>query len=98
GVRVARYERGRVSHVRGVDLAALEDTLTTWEPTPGQRSPDRLDLYAVGEILGFAVEKPDNRVAFKGIAELGQALAAPIGFSTDPATLLAGSPVGGSKG
>lgn len=73
------YERGRVSHVRGVDLRALEDTLTTWEPTPGHRSPDRLDplVYAVSELLSLSEHKVDARASFVGITTMAQALARP---------------------
>ncbi len=73
------YERGRVSHVIGADLSALEDTLTTWEPAPGQRSPDALDalVHAVGELLGLLSNRRDHQIAFRGIGELSRALAAP---------------------
>jgi phage terminase large subunit-like protein len=73
------YERGRVSHVLGVDLAALEEMLTTWEPTPGHRSPDALDaeVHAVGELLGFASNKPDGKAAFAGLVDLAMAVATP---------------------
>jgi phage terminase large subunit-like protein len=84
------YERGRVSHVVGADLAGLEDLLTTWEPIPGQRSPDALDacVHAVVEILGLVRNAPNYAGGFKGIAELGKQLtqAAP----TNIATLLGG--------
>lgn len=53
------YERGRVSHVLGADLAALEEVLTLWTPSPGARSPDRLDacVSVVTELLGLADER-----------------------------------------
>ena len=71
------YERGRVSHVIGADLAALEDTLTTWEPTPGHRSPDALDalVHAASELLGLAANKVDPSVAFRGLTAANKALA-----------------------
>lgn len=49
------YERGRISHVLGAQLGELEDTLTTWEPAPGARSPDALDAltHAVTELLAL---------------------------------------------
>jgi phage terminase large subunit-like protein len=73
------YERGRVSHVIGSDLTALEDLLTTWEPAPGSRSPDALDacVHAVSELLGFTKNKPDPKAGFTGIVEAGKVLSAP---------------------
>lgn len=73
------YERGRVSHVIGVDLASLEDTLTTWEPTPGARSPDDLDALtaAIKELLGLADNAPDHRTGFEGITQAQKELSAP---------------------
>lgn len=70
------YERGRVHHVIGADLVSLEETLTTWEPTPGARSPDDLDAetHIVGELLGLRHEEVDPTVGFKGIARMGNAL------------------------
>lgn len=70
------YERGRVSHVIGAKLGELEDTLTTWEPAPGQRSPDALDaeVHAVGEILGFGANRTDPRKAFVGIEAAAKSL------------------------
>lgn len=64
------YERGRVSHVRGVDLSSLEDTLTTWEPSPTSKSPDDLDalVAAVVELLGLNDNEPDPRAGFVGFA------------------------------
>lgn len=73
------YERGRVCHVRGADLSKLEETLTTWEPAPGHRSPDRLDalVHAVGELLGFRTDRPDAKAGFVGIKEVAAALTQP---------------------
>jgi phage terminase large subunit-like protein len=73
------YERGRVSHVIGADLRELEDTITTWEPTPGQRSPDALDalVHATTELLGLLTNKGDPAVGFKGIQALAAAVAKP---------------------
>lgn len=91
------YERGRVSHVRGVDLSALEDTITTWEPTPGQRSPDALDaeVHAVGELLGFLTNKASAAESFKGISAVAAAIAQPSGGPMNLAALLGGSGFGG---
>lgn len=92
------YERGRISHVIGVDLSGLEEVLTTWEPAPGQRSPDALDahVHAATELLGLALNKPDPKRAFQGIELLGAMVsgrAAPAGDSL--ATLLGGGDGGG---
>ncbi len=73
------YERGRVSHVKGVELSELEDTLTTWEPEKGKRSPDALDalVHAAIELLGLASNKPDPSHGFKGLAEVNRAVQQP---------------------
>ncbi len=70
------YERGRVSHVMGVDLRELEDTLTTWEPIPGQRSPDALDAlaHAAGELLGLGDNRQDRKVGFEGVTQIADAI------------------------
>lgn len=70
------YERGRVSHVIGVDLGTLEETLTTWEPTPGARSPDDLDAltWAITDLLGLVAQRPDLRAGFQGIAQVARKL------------------------
>ncbi len=73
------YERGRVSHVIGVDLEELEDTITTWAPGPNSRSPDRLDalVHAVTELLGLASNRPDPSQGFKGLDEVNRAIQQP---------------------
>ncbi|AWN24672.1 ATP-binding protein [Deinococcus irradiatisoli] len=45
------YEQGRVHHVGSLDL--LEDQLCTWDPTLGEKSPDRLDalVWALTELM-----------------------------------------------
>lgn len=74
------YERRRISHVIGADLAELEDVLTTWEPRAGQRSPDALDalVHAAVELLGLSENKPDPSLGFKGIEEAAKQLLAPV--------------------
>lgn len=73
------YERGKISHVNGANLAELEDTITTWEPVPGQRSPDALDalVHSVTELLGLSSNKGNPGAGFKGLAEANKAIAAP---------------------
>jgi phage terminase large subunit-like protein len=73
------YERGRVSHVTGAKLTELEDMLTTWEPAPGQRSPDALDahVHAVTDLLGLLKNTADPAIAFQGLAAANAALTKP---------------------
>ena len=44
------YEAGRVSHVRGADLADLEETLCTWLPDGAGESPNALDAMVHGVV------------------------------------------------
>ncbi|MHB8928934.1 MAG: DNA-packaging protein [Bacillota bacterium] len=58
----ALYEQGRVHHVG--TFGNLEDQLCSWEPTSGQKSPDRLDalVWLVTELMlggGVAAVAPD---------------------------------------
>lgn len=76
------YERRRISHVRGADLASLEDTLTTWEPDATAKrydSPGDLDalVHAVVELLGLSNNTPDPVVGFQGLSEAAKQIAAP---------------------
>lgn len=73
------YQRGRVSHVHGVDLRSLEDTLTTWEPAPNAESPGDLDalVHAAVELLDLNVNKPDGRAGFDGLEEAARRILAP---------------------
>jgi phage terminase large subunit-like protein len=73
------YERGRVSHVIGADLVGLEDTLTTWEPLPGNDSPGDLDalVHAMVELLDLSKNTLDPRQDFKGIGEVAKQILAP---------------------
>lgn len=75
------YQQGRVSHVIGSDLTGLETTMTTWEPTPGARSPDDLDAtnLIVTELLDLTDEAIDLSGGFDGIEEMSKALRAPKG-------------------
>lgn len=70
------YERGRVSHVIGADLASLEETLTTWEPSPSGDSPDDLDALnsIVSEHLELHAVGADPRAAFAGLSEMAKQL------------------------
>lgn len=52
------YEKGRVSHLIGADLATLEEQLTTWAPTM-KKSPDRFDaaVHLVWELAGLGEDR-----------------------------------------
>ena len=91
------YERGRVSHVIGADLRELEDTITTWEPTPGQRSPDALDalVHAATELLGLLANRADPSAAFRGLTEANRAIQQ---AASGPSRSVARSFGGGSGG
>lgn len=71
------YERGRISHVAVFD--DLEETLTTWVPRPGAKSPDAMDAatHGVVELLGLSLNNHDPAAGFVGIREMGRALAQP---------------------
>ncbi len=65
----SRYEAGRVSHVRGADLADLEESLCTWIPDGGGESPNALDalvhgvvayVYMVLELADLSRDKPPD--------------------------------------
>lgn len=76
------YERGRISHVG--EFVELENIITTWVPSPGERSPDRLDahVHAVTEILDLTLNKIDPKKAFEGISQLAAAIAGPTATAT----------------
>lgn len=73
------YQRKRVSHVRGADLAGLETTLTTWEPAPGADSPGDLDalVHACAELLDLSSNVPDPKQAFVGLGAVAKEVFAP---------------------
>lgn len=70
------YKHGRISHVIGAELTSLETTLTTWEPTPGARSPDDLDAenLIMSELLELTDDVIDLSEGFDGITEMSAAL------------------------
>ncbi len=86
------YERNRVSHAIGANLEELEDVLTTWEPVPGARSPDRLDplVYAVVELLGLSGNRGDPKAGFVGVVAAAEAINKPekAGKPSNISTLL----------
>lgn len=100
------YERGRVSHVIGVDLSSLEDTLTTWEPpTEGasrRDSPGDLDalVHSMVELLDLTKNHVDSAADFRGIKEMGEALFKPAkpAVVNQPMSTLALSIPGGGFG
>lgn len=79
------YKHNRISHVIGADLANLELTLTTWEPTPGSDSPDDLDAenLIMTELLGLSENEIDPHAGMDGIVEFAQGLA----MGTPPGTV-----------
>ena len=77
------YERRRVSHVVGADLASLEDTLTTWEPSSTEKrydSPGDLDalVHAMVELLDLSRTVLDPAKDFIGFSELAKQVASPV--------------------
>jgi phage terminase large subunit-like protein len=77
------YERRRVSHVIGRDLASIEDTLTTWEPAPNADSPGDLDalVHAMVELLDLSNNMPDLSKGFIGLEAVNKELQKPSGKS-----------------
>lgn len=73
------YEKGRVSHVLGSDLEALEEQQTTWEPGVGQ-SPNNIDalVWCVWELAKLASDEPDARGAFTGLGALRREMRTPV--------------------
>jgi phage terminase large subunit-like protein len=71
------YERGRVSHALGARLSSLEDTLTSWVPSPTSRSPDDLDALclALTELLALREGAPvANRQDYGALVRMAQSL------------------------
>jgi phage terminase large subunit-like protein len=76
------YERRRVSHVIGVDLSSLEETLTNWEPGSTEKrydSPGDLDalVHACVELLDLSINYVDPKAAFVGIEQVAKQIASP---------------------
>lgn len=74
------YERGRVSHIKGnPGIVELEDTLTTWEPSPNADSPGDLDahVHAIVELLDLNNAKADPAKGFAGLQAAARQIAAP---------------------
>ena len=93
------YEKRRVSHVQGVDLISLEDTLTTWEPSPSADSPGDLDalVHAVVELLDLSKNVVDPAKAFAGIVEASKAIQNPMTHRTSLSHIVASSLGGGNR-
>lgn len=70
------YEKGRVSHVKTADLGNLEDTLTTWEPVAGKKSPDGIDALVQGawELAQLANRSVDLSQGFAGLTKVSEQL------------------------
>jgi phage terminase large subunit-like protein len=92
------YEKRRVSHVRNVDLASLEDTLTTWEPSPSADSPGDLDalVHAIVELLDLSKNVVDPARAFAGIIQVSKEIQAPMA-ATSLTSIVASSLAGHSR-
>ena len=60
----ALYERGKVKHVKGLDL--LEDQMVQWEPLGSIGSPDRLDamVWAITELALKGIAKPELSLGY----------------------------------
>jgi phage terminase large subunit-like protein len=77
------YEKGRIAHVEGKTFPELEDLLTTWIPTPGRKSPDRLDalVHLMVELLGLRADTIDPKKSFQGIVAVAEAITKPLAAS-----------------
>ena len=72
------YELGRVSHVIGADLEDLEQEMFTYEGSPEEPSPDRLDALVHGvRELGLGDPGPDYRKGFEGLSDAAKRVAQP---------------------
>jgi phage terminase large subunit-like protein len=85
------YERGRVSHVRGADLADLEESLCTWTPESNGESPNALDALVHGcvELADLSRDKP-HRSDVIGAAKLQASIGKTPTKAPNIATLLGG--------
>jgi phage terminase large subunit-like protein len=83
-----RYEKGKVSHLIGADLATLEEQLTTWTPTM-RKSPDRFDacVHLVWELAGLGREVKAE-VRTEDVAAVAKAIAVPYAAGGDIQRLL----------
>jgi phage terminase large subunit-like protein len=91
------YERGRVSHVHGANLAELEEVMCTWAPEAGGASPDALDalVHGIVELANLSREpRGDGKAAIHGAAAMQSALAA----GTKPRTQNVAAMLGGGRG
>jgi hypothetical protein len=70
------YEAGLAYHDSRGALGSLEDTMTTWEPTPGAMSPNRIDALsqAAHELCDLSGDAP-TKTDIKGMLGAQQALA-----------------------
>src|SRR5439155_13172815 len=59
----ARYEQGRVSHVRHQNLGDLETQMVNWVPEETPKSPDRIDAMVYAELYLTGREPMKSTVA-----------------------------------
>lgn len=83
-------ERGRISHVLGADLSALEDEQTTWEPDGRNESPNRLDamVHGVWELARLGDNTIDPAIGMRGIQQAQRELLRPATERASLAELL----------
>lgn len=92
------YEQGDAYHSEDADLDEVETTMTTWEPGPGVRSPNRLDALtqAAHELVDLET-KVEGEGSCEGLDKVAAAMTSGSGGGgVDIARLIVGG--GGSGG
>lgn len=85
----ALHEQGRI-HVVGRELTEFEDEVTSWDPTLGGPSPNRLDagVWGIWYLARLDVNaEPDYRVGFRGLGAANATLQRQPGPAGTPARL-----------
>ena len=72
-------ERGKISHVIGVDLTELEDQLTTYEDDSTGASPNNYDAFVWGvwELAGFWHDQRDTKAEVVAAAQVMKSFVVP---------------------